>query len=154
MRFEDLRFVCEEAAKDVVARGERPVRPTVVVPGEDKTRLLILPEFPPEDQERHDYLVNFAQEQILDRGVPAWGFLIEGELDDRDVVVIAYGARKHAPQISAAPFKEDGTLGDFLPGEELDPTALPFLHPLQHAVDSLPPLEENQGDQGGLPIVP
>jgi hypothetical protein len=29
-------------------------------------------------------------------------------------------------------------LEEFLAAEELDPTALPFLHPLQHAVDSLP----------------
>jgi hypothetical protein len=40
--------------------------------------------------------------------------------------------------VSAALFATEGGLDEFLTAEELDPTALPFLHPLQHAVDALP----------------
>lgn len=153
MKFEELRFVCEEAAKDVVAKGQRPVPPTIVLPGTDRTRLLTLTGFPDEDRARHDYLAQFALEQITEAGVPAWGFVVEAEVGDRDAVAIVYGARKHAPEISAAPLDEDG-LGEFVPGEELDPTAMPFLHPLQHAVDALPAVEDDQGpDAGGLPII-
>ncbi len=155
MKFEELRFVCEEAAKDVVAKGQRPVPPTIVLPGADRTRLLTLSEFPEDDEARHDYLARLALDQITSGGVPAWGFVVEAEIADRDAVAIVYGARKHAPEISAAPLGEDG-LGDFVAGEELDPTAMPFLHPLQHAVDALPALEgDDPGDitgGGGLPM--
>lgn len=155
MKFEELRFVCEEAARDVVAKGQRPVPPTVVLPGADRTRLLTLTGFPDEDRERHDYLAQLALEQITEAGVPAWGFLVEAEVDAQDAVAVVYGARKHAPEITAAPLDEDG-LGDFVPAEQLDPTAMPFLHPLQHAVDALPALEgDDPGDitgGGGLPM--
>lgn len=152
MKFEELRFVCEEAAKDVVSKGERPVPPTVVLPGPERTRLLSLPRFPEGDEARHTYLAQFAEDQITANQVPAWGFLVEAEVGEQDAVVIVYGARRHAPEISAAPLVDDA-LGDFVPGEELDPTAMPFLHPLQHAVDALP--AEGQGPdagEGGLPI--
>lgn len=153
MKFEELRFVCEEAAKDVVAKGQRPVPPTVVLPGADRTRLLTLTGFPDDDEDRHAYLVKLAHEQITEAGVPAWGFLVEAEVGDHDAVAIVYGARKHAPEISAAPLDEDG-LGEFVAGEELDPTAMPFLHPLQHAVDALPAMEGDDPSpgEGGLPL--
>lgn len=152
IQFEELRFVCEEAARDVVSKKGRPVPPTVVLPAPERTRLLTLPAFPDDDRERHDYLATFAYDEITAKQAPAWGFVAEGEVDGADVVVIVYGARQHAPHISAAPFAEDGGLEEFLPGEELDPTALPFLHPLQHAVDSLPPLDEGDTGAGGLPM--
>lgn len=155
MKFEELRFVCEEAAKDVVAKGQRPVPPTVVLPGADRTRLLTLTGFPTDDEDRHAYLAQLAHEQITEPGVPAWGFLVEAEIGGHDAVAIVYGARKHAPEVSAAPLDDDG-LGEFVPGEELDPTAMPFLHPLQHAVDALPGVEGEGGgpgpDEGGLPL--
>jgi hypothetical protein len=154
MRYEELRFLCEEAAKDLVASRGRPVPATVVLPAADRTRLLTLPAFPTDDRQRHDYLAELAADQLLERGVPAWGFVVEGELDTRDVVVIAYGARKHAPEISAAPFGDDGALGAFLPGEELDPSALPFLHPLQHAVDSLPTVPAAGSPPDGGDVLP
>ena len=64
MKFEELRFVCEEAAKDVVAKGQRPVPPTIVLPGADRTRLLTLSDFPEDDEARHDYLAQLAHDQI------------------------------------------------------------------------------------------
>jgi hypothetical protein len=152
MKFEELRFVCEEAARDVVARGQRPVPPTMVLPGADRTRLLTLTGFPEDDEARHEYLVRFAHDQITQPGVPAWGFLAEAEVGGHDAVAIVYGARRHAPEVSAAPLGEDG-LGEFLAAEELDPTAMPFLHPLQHAVDALPAVEGDEPEEGGgLPI--
>ena len=155
MKFEELRFVCEEAAKDVVAKGERPLPPTVVLPGPERTRLLTLPRFPEDDEARHDYLVHLAEDQITGGRVPCWGFVAEAEVSGRDAVAIVYGARQHAPEVSAAPLTEDGELGEFVAGEPLDPTAMPFLHPLQHAVDALPADEGGppEGpDDGGLPL--
>lgn len=73
--------------------------------------------------------------------MPCWGFLAEASLGDQDVMIAVYGARRHAPVISAAPF-EDGVLGEFMTDEPLDPTAMPFLHPLQHAVDAMATLAE------------
>lgn len=147
--------MCEEAAKDVVAQGERPVPPTVVLPGAERTRLLKLPRFPEDDEDRHRYLAQFADDQIRAGRVPCWGFVVEAEVGGRDAVAIVYGARQHAPEISAAPLDEGG-LGEFVPAEPLDPTAMPFLHPLQHAVDALP-AEEGGGPpagpgEGGLPL--
>lgn len=153
MKFEELRFVCEEAAKDVVSKGTRPVPPTVVLPGPERTRLLTLPRFPEDDESRHAYLAQFAVDQVTEGQVPCWGFLVEAEVGGHDAVVIVYGARQHAPEISAAPLDDDQGLGDFVAGEELDPTAMPFLHPLQHAVDALPAGDPGQGpDPGGLPL--
>jgi hypothetical protein len=151
VKFEELRFVCEEAAKDLVARRERPIPPTVVLPGAERTRLLTLPEFPDDDRARHDYLAQFAQDEVASTATPAWGFVVEAEVDATAAVVIVYGARKHAPYVSAAPFDDTGALGEFLPGEELDPTAMPFLHPMQHVVDSLPGLDD---PPGSLPVIP
>lgn len=151
MKFEELRFVCEEAAKDVVSKGQRPVPPTIVLPGPERTRLLTLSDFPRDDQARHDYLAHLAHEQITTGGTPAWGFLVEAEISGHDAVAIVYGARQHAPEISAAPL-EDDELGEFVPAEQLDPTAMPYLHPLQHAVDALPATEGDDPGQGGLPL--
>lgn len=153
MQFEELRFVCEEAARDLARRHERPLPPTIVLPGPERTRLVTLAAFPDEDEARHAYLAEFARDQVTAEAVPAWGFVAEGEVGGQDVVVVVYGARRHAPAITAAPFDDEG-LADFLPSEELDPTALPYLHPLQHAVDSLPSQEAppDAGPGGALPL--
>ena len=141
MQFEELRFVCQEAAVDVLDQ-QGAVRPTVVLPGKDKTRLLALPQFPDDDEARHELLANLAADEIVEGQVPCWGFLAEAELEDgSDIVVAVYGARKHAPHLTAAVKLDDGTLDEFLPAEELDATAMPYLHPLQHAVDALPAIE-------------
>ena len=141
MQFEELRFVCQEAAIDLVDR-EGHARPTVVLPGAERTRLLALPGFPDEDEARHELLANLAADEVVAGQVPCWGFIAEAELESGgDVVVVVYGARKHAPHLTAAVKLDDGTLDEFLPAEELDPVAMPYLHPLQHAVDALPPVE-------------
>lgn len=157
MQIEELQFVCQEAARDLAARqaDDRPLTPSVVLPGPDRTRVLNLEGFPDDDERRHELLANLALDEIQGREVPCYGFVAEAEAEGGDVVVVVYGARRHTPQVTAAPLGEDGTVGEFEDPEELDPTALPFLHPLQHAVDSLeaeqPP--EPSG-QGGLPIAP
>jgi hypothetical protein len=138
MQFEELRFVCQQAAMDLVRERGRPVPPTVVLPGPERTRLLTLPDLPPDDELRHTVVAQVAHDHVTADGVPCWGFVAEAEAGGEDVVVVAYGARRHAPEITASRFAEDGDLEEFVAAEPLDPTALPFLHPLQHAVDSLP----------------
>lgn len=142
MQFEELRFVCQEAALDLVSQKGRPVPPTVVLPGPDRTRLLTLPDLPPEDEDRHTILAQLAHDHVTADRVPCWGFVAEAEVEQQDVLVVAYGARRHAPEITASPFTAEDDLEGFVPAEPLDPAALPFLHPLQHAVDALP----GQGD--------
>lgn len=137
MQYDDLRRLCLAAANDLVDRGERPIPPTVVVPGGDRTQLLSLTGFPDDDEARHAYLATFAHERLSANRVPAWGLVVEGEINEVDALVVVFGARKKAPMLTAAPLGEDG-LGTFVEAEELDPTAMPFLHPLQHAVDALP----------------
>lgn len=137
MQFDDLRRLCQAAAMDLAERGERPIPPTAVVPGGERTQLLALSGFPDDDEARHAYLATFAHDQLAANRVPAWGVVVEAEVNGIDALVVVYGARKKAPQLTAAPLTADG-LGRFVDAEELDPTAMPFLHPLQHAVDALP----------------
>lgn len=161
MQFEELRFVCQEAAVDLVRTRGRPLPPTVVLPGPERTQLLTLPELPAADEARHAVLARLAADHITVGGVPCWGFVAEAEIDGRDAVVVAYGARRHAPHLTGSWFAPDGQLDAFAAAEELDPTALPFLHPLQHAVDALPAAGDvfaaadpkRAGPPGGLPIV-
>ncbi len=165
MQFEELRFVCQQAALDLVQQKGRPVPPTVVLPGPDRTRLLTLPDLPPDDELRHTVIAQLAEDHVTAEAVPCWGFVAEAEVEDADVLVVAYGARRHAPEITASRFTPEDELAEFVAPEPLDPTALPFLHPLQHAVDALP----GQGDvfsgidpkrggpddtSGGLPLHP
>ncbi|MBY5163907.1 hypothetical protein [Salsipaludibacter albus] len=152
MQFEDLRKLCIAAAMELAGREERPIPPTMLVPGGERTQLLTLAGFPEEDEARHAYLATFAKEQLEANRVPAWGFLAEGEVGDADAIVAVYGARKKHPRITAAPLADDG-VGDFVEAEELDPTAMPFLHPLQHVVDALP-AEPADRPEGPGPITP
>lgn len=138
MQFEELRFVCQEAATDLLRSRGRPLPPTVVLPGPERTQLLTLSDLPDEDVSRHAVLAQLAQDRITADGVPCWGFVAEAEIGGQDAVVVVFGARRHAPHVTASTFAADGSLAEFVPSEELDPTALPFLHPLQHAVDALP----------------
>ncbi len=140
MRIEELAFVCQEAARDLVSRERRPLPATFVLPGAQATRLVTLPDFPTDDVERAAVLDAFTHDEMLPAAVPAYGFIAEAELvTSQDVVVVVYGARSHPPQITAAPFEADGSLGEFAPPEPLDPEALPFLRSLQHAVDHAAP---------------
>jgi hypothetical protein len=68
--------------------------------------------------------------------------------------VVVCGARRNAPHITASRFDDEGGLEEFVPSEPLDPTALPFLHPLQHAVDALSALQGQQGREAGDPADP
>jgi hypothetical protein len=155
MQFEELRYVCQEAAVDLVTKKGRPLVPHVVLPGADRTRVLALADFPTGDEEAaHDYLAALAADEVQAGQVPCWGFVAEAEVGGEDAVVVVFGARKHAPHLTASGFDADGALAEFVPSEELDPTAMPFLHPLQHAVDQLPPLDQPPaGEGGGLPIL-
>jgi len=138
VQFEELRFITQQAAIDVTGKHPRPLPPTVVLPGPARTLLLTLPQLPDDDELRHAVFAELAAEHLTTDGIPCWGFVAEAEIGGRDAVVAAFGARRHAPHVSAAWFTEEGGLDEFVAAEELDPTALPFLHPLQHAVDSLP----------------
>jgi hypothetical protein len=160
VQFEELRFVCQEAADDLVRKHGRPVPPTVVLPGPQRTQLLTLPELPDDDEARHAVLAQLAEDRITGDKVPCWGFIAEADVSGQEAIVVVYGARRHAPQLTASAFDADGALDGFVPAEELDPTALPFLHPLQHAVDALPAagdvfdaVDPKRGGSGGLPIV-
>lgn len=163
MQFEELRFVCQEAALDVLRQHGRPMPATVVLPGAERTQLVTLPELPQDDQDRHTVIAQLAHDRVSAESVPCWGFVAEADLGGHDGVVVVYGARRHQPHLTGAVFGDDGALEEFLPSEELDPTALPFLHPLQHAVDALPamgdvfdaadPKRGGPDDAGGLPII-
>jgi hypothetical protein len=166
VQFEELRYICQEAALDVLRSKGRPLPPTVVLPGPDRTRLLTLPGFPDDDELRHAVLAQVALDEVTAERVPCWGFVAEAEVGGQDAVVVAFGARRHAPHVTASGFDDDGQLAEFAPSEELDPSALPFLHPLQHAVDALPSAageaaetdvfgRRSGGDAaGGLPLHP
>jgi hypothetical protein len=166
VQFEELRYICQEAALDVLRSRGRPVPPTVVLPRPDRTRLLTLPGFPDDDELRHAVLAQVALDEVTAERVPCWGFVAEAEVGGEDAVVVAFGARRHTPHVTASGFDEDGQLSEFAPSEELDPSALPFLHPLQHAVDALPSaaIEAAETDVfgrgsggdvgGGLPLHP
>ena len=77
---------------------------------------------------------------------------------------IAPSLQEYGTHLTAAVKLDDGTLDECLPAEELDPQAMPYLHPLQHAVDALPAIEtppdglsgvrgtENDPLAGGLPL--
>lgn len=138
MQFEELRFITQQAAIDVAGRHPRPLPPTVVLPGPARTLLLTLPDLPAEDELRHLVLAEIATDHLTGEGIPCWGFVAEADVAGRDGVVAVFGARRHVPHVSAAWFTAEGGLDEFVSAEELDPAALPFLHPLQHAVDALP----------------
>jgi len=138
VQFEELRFITQQAAIDVAGRHPRPLPPTVVLPGPARTLLLALPELPLEDEMRHLVFAEIATDHLTGEGIPCWGFVAEADVAGREAVVAVFGARRHVPHVSAAWFGADGQLEEFVRAEELDPAALPYLHPLQHAVDALP----------------
>ncbi|MDP9022784.1 MAG: hypothetical protein M3N57_08840 [Actinomycetota bacterium] len=137
MRIDELRWVCEEAARDLVSRADRPLPAAVVLPGPSATRVVRLPDLPDSDADRTAALRAVARDEVLATSTPAYGFVAEAELaDGTDVVVVIYGAHGARPEVTAAPF-EDAGLGDFVDAEPLDPHALPFLRPLQEAVEQV-----------------
>lgn len=145
MQFEELRYVCQEAALDVLRNRGRPVPPTVVLPGPERTRLVTLPDFPDEDEARHTVLAQLAADELTPNEVPCWGFVAEAEVDAGEAVVVVFGARRNEPHLTAALFGPEDDLEEFVATEPLDPTAMPFLHPLQHAVDALSAVSQAGG---------
>lgn len=143
MRLDELEALCREAARGVAARAGRPLPATVVLPLPDTTKVTSLPDFPHDDADRTALLARFADEVVRPANASCFGFLAEATLDAGegppvDVVVVAYSARRHHPHLTAAPITDEG-VGDFAATEELAPAAMPFLAPLQEAVDASGP---------------
>lgn len=142
MTLDELRVVCEEAARELVARHGSPLPAAVVLPLPERTEVATLDGFPDDDEDRHLALSHFAADRMVPASAPCFGFVAEAELaaDDEavDVVVVAYGARQRGTWVTAATLA-DGQLGAFGDSEQLDPAALPFLRPLQHAADMATP---------------
>lgn len=138
MTLDELRQLCQEAARDLVARHGTPVPASVVLPLPAQTQVATLEGFPEADEDRHLALSHFAADRMVPVGAACFGFVVEAELagadDAVDVVVVAYGARQRGTWVTAAPLS-DGRVGEFSPSEQLDPAALQFLRPLQHAAD-------------------
>lgn len=157
MTLDELAALVREAAADLAGRRERPVAPAVVLPGPTATTVTTLEGFPDDDIARFDYLSRLAADRIRPVGVPCYGFVAEASLDAppatggapstaTDVLVAVFGARRRPPQIMAAAFSGEGAaLADFTAPEPLDPTAMPFLAPLQHAVDAAEPPDVTGG---------
>ncbi|MBA3621034.1 MAG: hypothetical protein H0W51_01765 [Euzebyales bacterium] len=139
MRMEELELVCQQAARTLAEQPQRPVPATVVLPLPAATRVLSLAEWPDDDPGRFDLLDRFASEVMRPAQAPCFGFVAEALVDSDDgpldVLLVAYGARRHGARVTAAPLRDDG-LGEFSAAEELLGTALPFLSPLQHAADA------------------
>jgi hypothetical protein len=143
MRIEELEAVCREAAEQVVARGDRPVPPTMVLPLAAATRVVAIPDFPDDEDGRLDLLSRFADDEMRPVNAAAYGFIAEGVAEAEsggplEVVVVVCGARNHHPIIFAAPLLGEG-LGPFTEAEPVAPTAMPFLVPVQQAVDAARP---------------
>lgn len=139
MTVDELQRLCQDAARDLADRHEGRVPAAVVLPGVGTTQVATLPEFPDDDQDRHLVLSHFAADRMVPASVPCYGFIAEAELDAGggehvDVVLVVFGARQRGSWVTAAPVT-GGTLGPFGDAEQLDPMALPFLQPLQHAAD-------------------
>ena len=137
MRLEELEVVCQEAARNVVARQERPLRPSVVLPLPEATRVIALPDWPDDEAGRTALLERFAEEVMRPVNAACFGFVAEAVAGEppTDVVVLVYGARRLGASISATVIEGD-EVTEFVPSEPLDPTAMPFLRPLQAAVDA------------------
>lgn len=142
MRFDELEAICLEAAGNLVHREPRPLPAAVVLPLPEATRVTTLPDFPDDDPARFDVLAAFARKVMRPVNAPCFGFVAEATLEADggpvDVVVVAFGARRRPPRITVAPIADQG-LGTFVAAEELDPSAMPFLAPLQHAADAAQP---------------
>jgi hypothetical protein len=138
MTIDELRTLCQEAARDLVTRHEGAIPAAVVVPLPGSTQVATLADFPHDDEDRHRALSHFAADRMVPAGAPCYGFIAEAELDAGegaiDVVMVVFGARQRGSWVTAAPVGAAG-LGQFSDAEQLDPTALPFLQPLQHAAD-------------------
>ncbi|MDP8970328.1 MAG: hypothetical protein M3N52_07515, partial [Actinomycetota bacterium] len=112
MRIDELEAVCLEAARNLLDREARPLPPAVVLPLPEATRVTTLPDFPDDDPARFDVLAAFAKAVMRPANAPCFGFVAEATLDadggPADVVVVAFGARRLPPRITAAPIDDQG----------------------------------------------
>lgn len=151
MTIDQLRALIEEAARDLVDRTDRPHPVTVVVPLAGSTKVLSLEGFPDDDGARKDALSVLAAQHIVPANGPCFGFLAEATgPEGEDLLLVVYGARQRGSHLTAAVLDAAG-LGEFAPSEGLEPTAMPFLQPLQHAVDLA--TAEDPAAGTGLPII-
>lgn len=176
MTLDQLLLVVQEAALNLTERAARPYPVTVVVPLPGSTRVMSLEGFPDGDDERTDVLSVFAATHLVPDNAACFGVLAEATgSDGQDLLVAVYGARRRGSFVTAAIISADalgqsgrgegalgeGALGEFALGEfalgefaepePLEPTAMPFIQPLQHAVDMAEPPSDTS--QGGLPII-
>lgn len=139
MRPEELEAVCQEAARGLLERQGRPVPAAVVLPLPQATKVMSLHEFPEDDAIRAHALGDLAADVMRPLNAPAYGFVAEAAQEDGlPLLVVVYGARGHAPRITAAALHEHGA-GEWTEAEDLHPDALPFLRPLQAAADAADP---------------
>ncbi len=149
MTIDQLRILVEQAATELVQRTERPHPVTVVLPLEGSTKVISLDGFPDDDVERADALSVLAARQMVPVNAACFGFIAEADSADGDVLLLVYGARQRGALVTAALIGPDG-LSAFADPEPLEPTALPFIRPLQHAADTASP---GEASGGGLPII-
>ena len=145
---EELEVVCQEAARNLVERSDRPVPVTVVLPLPAATKVTTLEAWPDLDEDRTTLLERFVTDVMTPANAPCYGFVAEAiaEADGEpvDVVVVAYGARNNHPLITAAVLDADG-LGEFSAPEHLASEAFPFLAPLQKSVEQAAPPDAFSG---------
>ena len=141
----------EEAARDLVSRTQRPHPVTVVLPLEQSTKVIALDGFPDDDGARKDALSVVAARQMVPNNASCFGFLAEADgQDGQELLVVVYGARQRGGFVTAAVLEDGGGLAEFVEAESLEPSAMPFVQPLQHAADTSNP----PGDAApGLPII-
>lgn len=149
MRVEELEVVCQEAARKLVERSDGMLQASIVLPLPSKTSVTTLPDWPDDEGSRTELLERFAADVAVPNNAPCYGFVAEGVAADEegrpvDVVVVAFGARNNHPRVAAAALR-DGELDEFTESEPLAPAALPFLAPLQRAVDQARPPDAFSG---------
>ena len=149
MRVEELEVVCQEAASNLVERAQGVLQAAIVLPLPSKTSVTTLPDWPDDEAERTALIERFVADVAVPNNAPCYGFVAEGvAADDQgrpvDVVVVAVGARNNHPRVAAAVLNQ-GTLDEFTESEPLAPAALPFLAPLQRAVDRARPPDAFSG---------
>ncbi len=152
MTVDQLLVLMEEAARNLVDRTDRPHPVTIVTPLPGSTKVLSLEGFPDDDAARKQALSIVAANHMVPENAACFGLLAEATgPGGEDLLVAVYGARHRGAFVTAA-ILDEGGLGEFAPPEPLDPDAMPFIQPLQHAADMSEPPDDVSG-VAGLPII-
>lgn len=152
MTLDQLKLLVIQAAEELLQRQDRPLPVTVVLPLEGSTQVLSLDAFPDDDAERKEILSVLSARRMVPVNAPCFGFLAEADgPEGQDLLVAVYGARRRGALVMAAEVDGD-VLSEFTDPEPLEPSAMPFLQPLQHAADMAAAPEDPAGG-GGLPII-